>query len=209
MKNSFWRHRFPSLLLLVFVPSTLALLAVGKGLYSLLGSFSSLADGNSLAFFSGICGIVSLLLLVLSFVLALLSFFPKDLPSVRNLSFFALILFLFSSLSTIFFFSFGFVAGILGSLDSVSLSFSLLFSLSSSLVFFLLLNKDYRKLVKETAKEKNRNLALELEKEEKEEKKEKLREKILESWYEGKITDRTKDELLAELDHPSKRSDNA
>lgn len=200
MKNKDFKHRLPAIALLLFPAAMLGLLAVGKGLYSVLGQFSQLADGNSLAFFSGICGIVTILLLVLSFLLSVLSFLPKDLPSLRNLTFFSLILYLLSSLSTLFYFSFGYAEGLLSALDSVSLFFSLAFAVAAFLLFFLLVNRDYRQLVAEAAAEEDRNIAAELEREENEDARERIRERILDSWREGRITDETKTELLKELD---------
>ena len=194
------RRYLPGILLLVLVPLLLGLLALGNGLYSILPSFSTLGEESLFALLCGIFGILCLLLLGLSFVLALLSLLPASLYSVRNTTLFAGILFLLSVLSAVLFHSFGFAAGLLRPLSSLSLASFLLGGFLFILSDILFLERDYRRQRRELQEAGDEVREEEARFSGREERKEALRARIEQAYREGRIGRKTRDDLLFELE---------
>ena len=194
------RRYLPGILLLVLVPLLLGLLALGNGLYSILPSFSTLGEESLFALLCGIFGILCLLFLGLSFVLALLSLLPASLFSVRNTTLFAGILFLLSVLSAVLFHSFGFAAGLLRPLSSLSLASFLLGGFLFVLSDILFLERDYRRQRRELQEAGDEVLEEEARFSGREERKEALRARIEQAYREGRIGRKTRDDLLFELE---------
>ena len=194
------RRYLPGILLLVLVPLLLGLLALGNGLYSILPSFSTLGEESLFALLCGIFGILCLLLLGLSFVLALLSLLPASLYSVRNTTLFAGILFLLSVLSAVLFHSFGFAAGLLRPLSSLSLASFLLGGFLFVLSDILFLERDYLRQRRELQEAGDEVREEEARFSGREERKEALRARIEQAYREGRIGRKTRDDLLFELE---------
>lgn len=194
------RRYLPGILLLFLVPLLLGLLALGNGLYSILPSFSTLGEESLFALLCGIFGILCLLLLGLSFVLALLSLLPASLYSVRNTTLFAGILFLLSVLSAVLFHSFGFAAGLLRPLSSLCLASFLLGGILFVLSDILFLERDYRRQRRELQEAGDQALEEEARFSRREERKEALRARIEQAYREGRIGRKTRDDLLFELE---------
>ncbi len=194
------RRYLPGILLLVLVPLLLGLLALGNGLYSILPSFSTLGEESLFALLCGIFGILCLLLLGLSFVLALLSLLPASLYSVRNTTLFAGILFLLSVLSAVLFHSFGFAAGLLCPLSSLSLASFLLGGFLFVLSDILFLERDYLRQRRELQEAGDEVREEEARFSGREERKEALRARIEQAYREGRIGRKTRDDLLFELE---------